>query len=65
MKLLRSLAASQPNILPVLLQLGDKSISLLDDVVVLLVLVVGSICLNYSIHSIDSAWNSISGDKFR
>jgi hypothetical protein len=62
---LTPLASSQPHRLSVLLQLRNKCISLLDDVVVLLVLVVRAICLDDALHAVNRAGNPISGNEFR
>ena len=62
---LASLAAAKANDLAVLLQLGDELITLLDDVAVLLVLIVGSVSLDNALDAIDGAGDAVSGDKFR
>ena len=53
---LRALATPQPDHLPVLLQLRDELIADSDNIVVLFVLVVTSLCLDHSSHAIDHAW---------
>ena len=53
---LRALATPQPDHLPVLLQLRDELIADSDNIVVLFVLVVTSLCLDHTSHAIDHAW---------
>jgi len=64
--LLRPLTTSQPNGLSILLQFGNQLITLLDHVVVLLVLVIWSVCLNDTLagNSVDSAGDSLSCNEF-
>lgn len=57
------LASSQPHGLAILLQFGDQLIPLFDNVVVLLVLVVGPVCLDHAVDAIDSAGNAICRDE--
>lgn len=52
---LTPLTASHPNRLAVLLQLGDQLITLLDNIIVLLVLIVRAIRLNDTVHTVDVA----------
>lgn len=61
---LPSLAASQPNSLPVFLQLRNQRVSLLDNVGVLLVLVVGPVRLNDATDSVYRAWYPVCSDEF-
>lgn len=63
---LDSLTTSEPYCLAVLLQFGDELIALLDDVIVLLVLVVGSVGLDDALarDAIDSAGDALCGDEF-
>jgi hypothetical protein len=63
---LGSLAAPQPHGLAVLLELGDKLITLLHHVLVLLVFVVGAVCLDDTLASdaIDGAGYTAGCDKF-
>jgi hypothetical protein len=60
-----SLATSQPDGLPVLLQLGNKLVTLADDILVLLVLVVRAVGLDdtAACDTIDSAGNAAGGDE--
>lgn len=62
---LRPLTSSQSDSLAVLLELRDKLVSLANDILVLLVLVVWSVRLDYSftIHTVDCARNSPSGNE--
>jgi hypothetical protein len=60
---LATLASPQPDGLPVLLQLGDKLVALLDNVHILLVLVVGSVGLDDALNAIDGAGNAVGGDE--
>ena len=57
------LAASEPHHLPVLLQLRDELITLLDDVVVLPVLVVRPVRLDDAVHAVDSAGDAVCCDE--
>jgi hypothetical protein len=54
----------QPDRLPVLLQLCDQPITLLNHISVLLVLVIGTIRLDDPVDTVDGAWNAICGDEF-
>ena len=62
----RPLAAPQPHGLAVLLELGDELVALLDDVLVLLVLVVGPVRLDHALarHAVDCAGDATRGDEF-
>ncbi len=61
------LTPSQPNSLPILLQLRYELIALLYYVIVLLILIVWSICFNYTFtrDSVDSAGYSVSRNELR
>lgn len=59
-----SFTTPQSHCLTVLLELGDKPISLLDNICILLVLVVGPVCLDYAIDAVDCTWYPICGNKF-
>jgi hypothetical protein len=61
---LATLTAPQPNRLTVLLQLGDKLITLLDDVRILLVLVVWSVGLDDALDTVDGARDAVCCDEF-
>jgi hypothetical protein len=62
---LRPLTAPQPDSLPVLLKLGDKLITLLNNIVVLLILVIRSVGLDDSLsgHAVDGAGNTPGRDE--
>jgi hypothetical protein len=60
---LSTLAAPKPDRLPVLLQLRDQLIALLDDIYVLLVLVVRSIRLNDLVHTVNGARDAVCGNE--
>jgi hypothetical protein len=62
---LRSLTASQPHGLPVLLKLGDKLIALPDHIIILLVLVIRSVRLDNTFpgHTVNSAGNALGCNK--
>jgi hypothetical protein len=64
-RLSTSLATPKSDGLPVFLKFGDKLVSLLDNIVVLLVLVVWSVSLNHFVHPINRAWDAIGGNKIR
>jgi hypothetical protein len=49
--------------LAVLLQLRDQLIALLNHINILLVLVVWSVRLDYFVHAVDGAGNTVSGDE--
>ncbi len=59
------LATPQPDGLPVFLQLSDQLITLSDDVLVLLVLVVGSVGLNDALacHAVDGAGDTAGSNE--
>lgn len=58
-------ATSQPHSLTVLLQLGNELITLADNILVLLVLVVWTVCLDdaFSSYAVDGAGDSTGGDE--
>lgn len=60
--ILRTLASPQPYSLAILLQLGDELISLLHNIRILLVLVVGSVGLDDALsrHTVNGTCNAIS-----
>lgn len=58
-----ALTAPQPDSLAVLLQLCDKLVTLLDDVHVLLVLVVGSVGLDDALDAVNGARNAVGGNE--
>ena len=60
---LATLAPPQPHRLTVLLQLRNELITLLDDVVVLLILVVRSIRLDDAFDAIDRARDAVRRDE--
>jgi hypothetical protein len=59
------LTAPQPDSLPVLLKLGDKLITLLNNIVVLLILIIWSVSLDDSLpgYSVDGAGNTPGRDE--
>jgi hypothetical protein len=61
---LTPLASPQPHILAVLLQLGDQSIALLDEISVLLVLVIRAVRLDDSVDAVDRARYPLGGNEF-
>ncbi len=63
---LRSLAPPQSHRLPVFLELGDQLISLLQNVVVLLVLIVRPVSLDHTFprHPVDGTWDPSTRDEF-
>ena len=63
MSYLTSLATPKTDSLPVLLKFGDQSITVLDHISVLLVLVIRSVGFNDAIDSVDRASNAIARDK--
>jgi hypothetical protein len=62
---LRPLASPQSNGLSILLKLGDKLISLLHHIIVLLVLVIWSVGFDNPLtsYSVDGAWDSFGGNE--
>jgi hypothetical protein len=56
-----SLASPQSNGLSVLLQLGDELITLFDNIIVLLILVIWSICFNYAFacNTVNCTWDTV------
>lgn len=62
---LYSFASPQSYGLSVLLQLRDQLITLLDDVVVLLVFVIRSVCLDNTLacNAVNGTWDSLGGNK--
>ena len=58
------LASSQPHCLSILLQLGDQAITLLHNIRVLLVLVIGSVRLYDLVDTVNRAWYAVCGDEF-
>jgi hypothetical protein len=61
---LATLATPQSDCLAVLLQLGDELITLLDNVAVLLVLIVGPVSFDNALDTVDGAGDAVCGDKF-
>lgn len=63
--LLRSLTPSQPNCLAVLLKLGNELVSLANDVLVLLILVIRPVGLDDTAarDAVDSAGNATGGNE--
>jgi hypothetical protein len=61
-----TLAAPQPYSLAVFLKLGDKLIALSHNVIVLLVLVVWSVCLDdaFSSHAVNGTRDSLGCNEF-
>lgn len=57
-------AAPQSHRLPILLQLSDQGITLLDDVCILFVLVIWPIGLDDTINPVDCACNPLACDEF-
>ena len=60
-----SLASPQPHGLAVLLQLRDELVALLNDILVLLVLVVGPVCLDDALacYAVDGTGDAAGGDE--
>jgi len=58
------LTPSQPDSLPILLQLGDQCVALLDHVGILLILVVRAIGLNDVINPVNGTGDTVGGYKF-
>jgi hypothetical protein len=58
------LTPSQPDSLPILLQLGDQRVALLDHVGILLILVVRAIGLNDVINPVNGTGDTVGGYKF-
>lgn len=54
----------QPNSLPILLQLGDQRVALLDHVGILLILIVRAVSLNDVIYAVNGTGYAVGGYKF-
>lgn len=61
---LATLTSPQPHSLPVLLQLRDQRISLLDNVRILLVLVIWAVGFDDVVDAVDCAGNAVCGYEF-
>jgi len=59
-----ALTSPQPDNLPILLQLSDQRVALLDDVGILLVLVVRAIGLNDVVNTVNGTRDAVGGYKF-
>lgn len=65
-KLLSSLAPPQSNCLSIFLQFGNQLITLLNNVIVLLILVVGSVGFDNTLASdaVNGTWDAVCSDEF-
>lgn len=60
---LTTLTTPKPNRLTVLLQLGNELITLLDNITILLILIVGAVGFDDTLDAVDGAGDAVCGDE--